>query len=126
HPIEGQHVSLVIDRVEILRLENIRKRPDVSTQARQAEGVIERFTGAGIRGVVDGVVGQRRRNLARVNSAERRGSRQRLKLQYLEQVRRGRAERLNAGIRIAVGQAQTSEGKFAQRVTGKDRCPGGV
>src|SRR5712664_1060723 len=124
--VKSQNVAVFVHRMEVLPIENVADALDVAAETRKPERIEIAFTAGGIHRIVDGVIGNCRRDGAGDNSIERAGTGNAAELQLGEQELGSVVEGSDVGAGQAVIERYTGEGEFSNRIAGKDREAGTV
>ena len=114
--VQPDDIAVLVDRVEILRVEYIGDGFDIAAEPRQAHRIEKAFAVGRINGVVDAVIRNRRRDGAREDAVQRVGAAQTGVLQRFEKQRGRGVEGFDVGAGQTVIQPNARERKLAQRI----------
>src|SRR5713226_1066722 len=115
---QAQNIAFLIDRMEILGLEDVSDGIDVAAErpALKTHRIKETLPAGGVNRVVDRIVGDRRGQAAGDNAGQSRRAGNVAELDKAKQRRGRRTERGDVALAQSVGETDAREGKTAQRV----------
>src|SRR5712692_164123 len=119
--MEPQNVAAFVDGMEVLHVDNVSNAVDVAAEPGQPNRIVKALPMGCVDGVINGVIGDRRRNGAGDDAVQRARSGQAPELQGFKQQRGCQIERLDTCARQTVVQPKAREGKAAKRVLRENR-----